>query len=74
MAKITYTINDSKLDEFKTGFFVFVPVPTDANGKPEMTENQWIRQWGKMQFLNAYKKGKMMLAHKAVKLTKDIIE
>ena len=73
MAQVIYTIPDAKLDEFKTGFLAFVPVPTNDDGDPIMTESQWIKRCGKIYFINAYKKGKMILAHKAIEFTENII-
>jgi hypothetical protein len=63
MAQITYTIPTGKLSEFKIGFLRCYPIPLDEHQQPIMTENEWIKEWGKRQFLKAYRSGKQQLAH-----------
>lgn len=75
MASITYTIPDAKLAEFKSGFLRIYRVPSDEYGDPSMTESEWIKEWGKRQFINAYKEGKKQIAQQATEPTfEDIIQ
>jgi len=68
MAQITYTLPDDKIDEFKRGFLKVYPTPEG------MTDAQWIKQWGKEQFLNAYMAGKQITANESVAIEKDLIK
>ena len=74
MAQITYIISDDKLAEFKSGFLKHCPVPTNRNGVPIMTENAWIKEWGKQKFIWAYKKGKHLFALEQSEIEKDLIQ
>lgn len=75
MAELIYTISDTKIIEFKEGFLKCCPVPVDVEtGLPEMTENEWIKEWGKTQFLNMYKRGKRQIACEEVLIDNNIVE
>lgn len=63
MASITFNIPDDKLIEFKLGFLKRHPVPIDIEGNPAMTDNQWIKEWGKQRYFRAYQTGKKQLAY-----------
>ena len=73
MAQITYTISDSNLPEFKMGFLASKPVPTDDEGNPIMSENAWIKEYGKRQFIREYKNGKHILAMQQAQLEDDLV-
>ena len=73
-AQITFTIDDSKLAEFKEGFLARNPTPLDDEGEIQFTDNQWLKEWGKRQYIKAYTRGKGKLAEKAVILEDNIIE
>jgi len=53
MAIVTFTIPDDKIDRVKTALIGLYPIPTDEEGTPEFTENQWIKEkmmrWVKQQ-------------------------
>lgn len=68
MAKLIYTIPDEKLDEFKEGFLKCQPTPND------MTDNEWIKKWGRIQFMQAYRIGKQQLAREQVIIDENIME
>jgi len=72
MASITFNIPDDKLPEFKLGFLKRHPVPLDIEDNPIMIENQWIKEWGKQQYFQAYKTGKKQLAYES-ELTDSLI-
>lgn len=71
--KITHTIADNKIAEFKLGFLKFHPVPLDENSNPIMSEGAWIKEWGKRKFMSAYKNGKSLLAMEASNPQTDLI-
>ena len=74
MASITFNIPDDKLPEFKLGFLKRHPVPIDIGGNPTMTENQWLKQWGKQQYFQAYKTGKKQSAYENQLVDGTIVE
>jgi len=74
MATITYTISDEKLNKFKTAFLRNCPVPPDASGEPAMSDNEWIKESGRLYFYHHYKSGKEKLAAEAADIDSIIIE
>lgn len=70
MASVTFYIPDNKLDEFKAAFIRQFPVPIED---PPLTENEWIKKWGRIQYLRAYRNGKNLLAADAVNIDDEII-
>ena len=74
MAQITYTIDDTKLAEFKLGFFRYNPIPKDEEGNPAMSENAWIKESGRQWFSRIYRQGKRKIAQEAAySVEEDII-
>jgi len=74
MAKITFTIDDNKLEEFKSGFLKENPVPGLApKEEKQLTEDQWIKEWGRLQYIRAYKRGKRKIAEDTMSLEQEII-
>ena len=67
MAKLIYIIPDEKLDEFKKGFLKCQPTPND------MTDNEWIKKWGRIQFMQAYRIGKQQLAREQASVESELI-
>ena len=45
MAVITFTIQDSKLPRVVSAIKGLHPIPTDINGQPLFTENQWAKEY-----------------------------
>lgn len=75
MPKIIYEIEDGDdYIEFKTYFLEAEPAPIDMNDVPLMTEGEWIKEWGKQQFINAYKRGKRTAALEAIQEQADLIK
>lgn len=74
MASITFNIPNDKLLEFKLGFLKRHPVPVDISSNPTMTENQWLKQWGKQQYFQAYQTGKKQLAYEDEPTDSSIVE
>lgn len=74
MITLTYTIADEKLDEFKAGFLKRCPVPKDEEGNPLYSDNAWIKEWGRRQFMSRYKGGKQSLATQTAIIENNIIE
>lgn len=68
---ITYT--SEKPTKFKAGFLRACPVPLDDDDQPTMTEDEWIKKWGKEQFLNQYRRGVQLLKRDEVVYESDII-
>lgn len=61
MASVTYTIPDGKLAEFKLGFLNSCPPTPEWGG----TDNEWIKEWGKLQFMRHYRVGKLKIRDEA---------
>lgn len=74
MASVNYTIPDNKLAEFKRGFLKCQTVPLDSEGNPKMSENEWIKEWGRLQFVKAYQTGIRQIAREELILEEDVIE
>ena len=75
MAQIIYIIgNQEKLQEFKEGFLKECPIPVDKEGEPTMTALEWIKEWGKQQFLRAYLYGKTRYIEESAIVREDLIE
>lgn len=75
MPQIIYNIPTEKLEEFKIGFLKSSPVPIDdETGLLEMTENEWLKEWGRRMFLQAYKNGKQKLAREELEIDINIVE
>ena len=75
MASITYTIPDDKLADFKARFLAAHPVPIDVGTlQPEMSENEWIKEWGLRQFKEACDRGDKILYDKEYTKSDDVIE
>jgi hypothetical protein len=51
--KVTYVFTD----EYKDKFTVVQPVPTDDNGDPKMTVDEWVKERGLMWFDEQYENG-----------------
>ena len=62
MAKVTFTIDDGKLADFTEGFLKMKPIPTSEDGKPLMTEDEWISEWGRRIYFEIYRQGKQRIA------------
>lgn len=58
MASVTFTIPNEKYAAFLSAFLSCHPVPLDPNtGKPTMTDNQWVKEWGRLQYWDSYRLG-----------------
>jgi len=73
VASITYSIPDEKIADFKRAFLKCHPIPVDEKGNPEMTELNWIKKWGRDQFILVYKIGMRQLAADIAKIDNEII-
>jgi hypothetical protein len=73
MADITFTIPADKIAEFKVGFLKACPVPVDEMGDPTMSELDWIKEWSRRQFLQAYRDGKTQLANESIVIENGLI-
>lgn len=80
--KITLTIPENKIEDFRSGFLATCPIPMtiDPNNSedpmsmiPEFTEKQWIKEWLKRKVIRAYKHGKKQLAEKTAIIDEDLI-
>ena len=71
---VNFSIADNKIAEFKQGFLKFRPnTELDENDGPKYTDAEWIKEWGRRQFMWAYKNGKSMLAQEASIAQTDLI-
>ena len=57
--KITITIKDSDINEFKTGFLKAIPKPTEY---AHLTDVEFLKQYLEDALFRAYKTGKMKIA------------
>ncbi len=74
MATVTFTIPDNKLADFKVGFLRRIPNnEKNEDSTPMFTDNEWIKEWGKRQYLSKYKDGKQQIANEAASIDNDII-
>lgn len=67
MSKITFTISEDKFEEFKEGFLKCQPTPKD------MTDNEWIKEWGKQQYIRVYRIGKQQIAREHAIIDENIV-
>lgn len=75
MISITYSIPNDKVEEFRAGFLKCNPIPVMlGEEQPSMTAKQWIKEWGKQQFLNAYRVGKQQMAREQMTIEDNLIE
>lgn len=59
MATMTFEIDDLKYPEFLEAFLLCQPVPLDPDtGEPTMTDNQWVKEWGRLQYWSTYRLGR----------------
>lgn len=58
MVSVTYTIPDEKFDEFKEAFIRAKPVPLDDDRNPIMSENEWIKEWGRRAMFAIFSRGR----------------
>ena len=71
---INFSIVDNKIAEFKLGFLKFRPnIELNGGGSLKYTDAQWIKEWGKRQYMWAYKNGKSTLALEASTAQTDLI-
>ena len=73
MADITFTIPDNKLADFKAGFLRAIPVPVEIDGTPRYGENEWIKLCGKNRYVEAYRRGKKLIAEDSAQTDNEII-
>lgn len=72
MAEIKYTIPDDKIDEFKECFLLAEPKPISPVGEV-ISDNAWIKKWGRMKFMQAYHKGKKLKVAQSIQIDEDMI-
>lgn len=68
MAQITFTIPDEKVVEFVEAFLADLPCPEG------MTTLQWIKYWGRSQYMAAYSRGKVKLIKNTAVIDDDILD
>jgi len=62
MITIAFDIKDLDYLDFKESFLRENPLPGDSF----LTEDEWIKEWGRMQYLSAVERGKKRLAENVV--------
>jgi hypothetical protein len=73
MATVVLTIDDLDMDDFKVGFLKAAPVPLDENGDPTMSENAWLKEWGRNQYFRTYRSGKTRTAGETAVIDENIV-
>ena len=69
MPDFVFTIPEDKFLEFKEAFLKENPLPIDSN----MTEDEWMREWGRNQYLAAIERGKKRLVQESISVDPSII-
>lgn len=69
MATITFTIQDANYDKFKRAFLKENPAPSDFN----LGVDEWVKEWGRRQYLSAMERGEYRLAEESVIIDRSII-
>jgi hypothetical protein len=69
MPSISFNISDENYVDFENAFLKENPVPLESS----LTPIEWIEEWGKQQYLNAVKRGKIKLAQEGVVVDPNII-
>ena len=74
--KITleYTIDDTKIQDFKNAFFRVFPIPTDKDGNPTHNELDWIKKIIKDYLLVQYNRGTELLSKDQITTNEDIVQ
>lgn len=72
MASVTFTIPDEKYDTFKEAFLEVHKVPLDPEtGDPLMSDNAWVKEWGRLTYLGAIRQGLKRVRDKAYPIVFD---
>lgn len=70
---INYSIDKIDEDDATQAFLCRHPIPKDSKGVT-MTTGEWIKEWGRLQFINAIIQGKRLMAEAAIIVKSDIIK
>lgn len=72
MPSVTFTIAAEDYVEFKEAFLLCYNVPIDRDtGDPVMADDQWIKEWGRRQYLAAYSLGRKQARDRANPVTQN---
>lgn len=71
---IAYNILPDEIEEFKAGFIKRRPVPTNDQGVPLMTEQDWMQECGRHYFQTMYEQGARQIAHDAAQTLNSVIK
>lgn len=70
MATLTFDIPDAKWPAFKEAFLESHNVPIDREtGEPTMSENAWVKEWGRLMYIAAARQGAKRVRDKAYPVT-----
>jgi len=72
MPSVSYSIGDEKYADFKQNILAVHPVPIDINNDPIMSEDNWIREIGRLHFIELNFKGQRKRAIDNLNLRKDL--
>jgi len=67
---IIFTINDLDYLDFKINFLKEQPLPSDST----LSEDEWIKEWGRRQYLAIVERGKRKLAQELSMVEDKIIQ
>ena len=70
---INYSIDKIDEDDATQAFLYIHPIPKDSKGTT-MSVEEWIKEWGRLQFVNAIMQGKRLMAEAAIIVKSDIIK
>lgn len=73
MPVIAFNILPQEYDRFKAGFLKRFAVPKTPQGVPQMSEDDWLQERGRIFFQHAYEAGERQIAHDFVVPMQSII-
>ena len=67
--EIVFIIDDLVYPEFKKDFLRERPIPPDSS----MSEDEWVKEWGRLQYLTAAERGKRIRYLEDMRMDSNII-
>ena len=66
MVSMRFDVSDEKWPTFKEAFIECHNVPVDPEtGEPTMSEDDWIKEWGRLMYLSVVRQGLKRVRDKA---------
>lgn len=72
MASLTFNIPDEKYPIFEEAFLECHNIPVDREtGEPTMSAGAWVKEWGRLMYVAAFRQGLKRVRDKAHPITFD---